>query len=188
MLSVTNLFLPASREPLWQFYRSITYPQPVVKEQAYAQSYPWILWDGVWVHREHEDILHALQSGADTLPYYEKACSTLKKYVDAVKTNRVSFSAVKPAGLLSDLDIVIAQIKSAKELALIGSSQNIHKVRELCNDTTLTVDYFKLRGDFIKSAEEIIDTHGSTPIVIDAASIGEYKHLIKDWKHIYALQ
>lgn len=185
---MTNLFLPASREPLWKSYRSTNYPEPVVKEQAYAQSYPWILWDGVWVHREHEDILHALQSGADSLTYYKEPCTALKNCINITKTTGVPFVGIRPASQLSDLDIVITQIKSAKELALIGSSQSIHKVRELCNDTTLTVDYFKLRGDFIKSAEEIIETHGSTPIVIDAASIEEYKHLIRDWKHIYALQ
>lgn len=180
-----NIMSSNKTEDLWLKYRSLTLGRPVVKEQAYNATYPWIEIDGIYYHRALEVVLSLMQSGLP-IPECYKADEQLVLFIhNQIKTGDSliphKYGMIAPKDINSSREIILAQQQA---VLIYGNVKTNCKSWKL---PTIITNTYSVGGDTIVTEEKCIELSKKFIMLCRPEDVNEqkFKALGVNWNNVW---
>lgn len=170
--------------PIWKMYRSYTLGKPVLIEQAYNATYPWIEVDGIYFHRSLECALSCFINKCNPPFFAEVEFNTVLYIIDKIKREGSlyvsNYATIAPVN--NDAKR-IKMLQRYKDVCIVGdtgiSIDGWH--------STIYTDKFNLGGDHVLSTEECVMLSKRMPLVCKSDIITSTLFKNANWNNVWVL-
>lgn len=170
--------------PIWKLYRSYTLGKPVLIEQAYNATYPWIEFNGIYFHRSLEFAIQCFINGCQPPLFLEKEYNTVLYAIERIKNDSALYvSKYAMVAPINNNTKRIAMLQKFKNVCIIGNTG----ISISGWHASVYTDYFKLGGDYVLSTEECVLLSRKMPLVCKPEVITLPLFSNANWNNVWVL-